>query len=280
MNQRSWLFLIFSLLTICRVDGQTASETYASALKDEQSARYTEAVAKFQRIMYFKPDTLQYELYMHIGNCLMYTGAYYKAINNFDNALLADRHYEHQNELKIQMVKAFLLARNIRLATVALRDIDTINEDSKKKVLFYQGAILFYLEQYDAAEITWLKIVKNDKARSERITMLFTKNKKINRLKPGVAIALSVILPGAGQIYAGDFKEGINSLLVNGAFFVLGYNTAVTYNLLNALIAVGPWYIRYYQGGFFRAGEIVKAKRAQKHQLIYKQIIEVLEQES
>jgi tetratricopeptide (TPR) repeat protein len=277
MRLKSSLFLIFSILWLSRVEGQTAGQTYFSALADEQAGQYSAALSKYERIRYFNPDTLHVQLYLHIGNCLVNAGEYYKAINSYDNALLADLHREHQNEIKMQKVKAFILARNMRLANVALKEVDTVKDAAaRKEVLFYQGVAMFYMERYKDAETAWLKLTKNDPSKQEQIINLFKKNQRINRLKPGIAIALSIVLPGAGQIYAGVVKEGVNSLLLTGALFFLGYNTAVVYNVLNAVIAVGPWFIRYYQGGFLRAGDIVRAKRAQRHDQVYRQILEVL----
>jgi tetratricopeptide (TPR) repeat protein len=277
MKHISLLYLIFNLLAGNALHAQTASQTYDEAVADVRAEKYADALSKFERIRYFRPDTLQMEIFLQTGNCLLFTGDYYNAVKYFDNALLADLHHLHQNEIQIQKLKAYVVANNMRLAKICLSDIDTLHDAlAKSEVIFYTGVMHFYLEEYDKAQTDWLKLVKNDTQKRQKIIGLFRKNRKVNRLKPGIAIALSIVLPGAGQIYAGDVKEGLNSLLLNGAFFLLGYNTAVVYNIYNALIAVGPWYIRYYQGGFLRAGEIVMAKRAQRHQAIYLQLLEVM----
>jgi len=278
MRQRSLPFLIFSLFWVGHLSAQTAAACYRTAEGLEQSGDYKGALRQYERIRYFKPDTLLMELNMHIGNCQLYIGEYYPAMASFEDALIADFHHAHQNEINLQKLKAEVLARNMRYAAITIREIDTLHDEAaKKEVYFYQGVIHFFTEKYAESEDWWLKLVPHDTLKRERIQALFLKNDKINRLKPGVAIALSIVLPGAGQIYAGDFKEGINSLLLNGFFFFLGYNTVVAYQLLNAVIAVGPWLFRYYEGGFLRAGEIVKDKRAQRHQAVYKQVLEILQ---
>jgi len=166
----------------------------------------------------------------------------------------------------------------MRFAIATLKEIDTLQSDSiKREVIFYKGAINFYTENYVDAKQCWLRLAADDSMRQYWIVRLFRENERINRLKPGVAIALSAVLPGAGQVYAGDIGDGVNSLALNAALFVLAYHTAIAYNLFNAIVAVVPWNLRYYEGGFLRAGEIVKEKRAQRHQEIYRQLLEVLQ---
>jgi len=277
MKQKSWWLLTFSIFAILKLHGQSASECWHTALQNEKDGQYNVALQKFARINYFKPDTLQTLVYLHIGNCETGLGEYYKAINSYDDALLADIHNEHQTEIQIQKLKAEILVHNMRLALLTIKEIDTLKSvNVRDEVLFYEGAIHFYKEEYPDAEKDWLRLVSQDSSKQQRIKVLFRQNKKINRLKPGIAIALSIVLPGAGQIYAGDIKEGINSLLLTGGLFVLGYNTGMVYNVFNAIVAVGPWFLRYYQGGILRAGDIVKAKRAQRHKAIYSKILEAL----
>jgi tetratricopeptide (TPR) repeat protein len=277
MKPKSLLFLVFSLSIFLSAKAQTPAATVETAAKLEQNGHYKEALQKYERVLYFKPDSQKVWLYIHIGNCYTGLGDYYKGINSYDNALLADVNKANHNAILIQRLKAEISAHNMRFAWNTLKEIDTANDTSRRQVIFYTGVIHFYKEEYTEAEENWIMLAGEDSAKKNTIRMLFKKNAKVNRLKPGVANVLSVILPGAGQIYAGDIKEGLNSLLLNGAIFILGYNTAAAYNLYNAIVAVGPFYLRYYLGGIHRAGDIVMAKRAQKHQQIYSQLLQVLQ---
>jgi tetratricopeptide (TPR) repeat protein len=277
MMQKNWWVLAFSLFCFAALHGQTVSETWSGALADEEAGRYRMALEKYERVLFFKPDTITDLLYLHIGNCRMYNKEYYSAINSYDDALLADIHKLRQNEILVQRLKAEIQAHNMRLALITLREIDTLKDVTvRDQVVFYTGVIHFFNEEYPEAENSWIRLAKKDVEKEERIRALFRENKKVNRLKPGVAIALSVVLPGAGQVYAGDIKDGINSLLLTGGLFILGYNTAIVYGIYNAIVAVGPWYLRYYQGGFTKAGQLVMLKRAQKHEAIYNQLLDVL----
>ena len=75
-------------------------------------------------------------------------------------------------------------------------------------------------------------------------------------------------LPGLGQFYAGDIKNGINSLVINALFVGLFTYSFVTISPIDAYFSVLPWFQRYYKGGYTKAGIIaeqkVKKRRAKK----------------
>ena len=68
-----------------------------------------------------------------------------------------------------------------------------------------------------------------------------------------------MIIPGSGQIYAGDWRNGLNSLLLTGGLMTLGIYTISAAGFIDGIVMVGPWYQRYYTGGFKRAETSVNA---------------------
>ena len=100
---------------------------------------------------------------------------------------------------------------------------------------------------------------------------------KIKNPKPKTAKILSMIVPGSGQFYAGDIKNGINSLLLTGGFIYLGVHAALNYGIINSLASASPWIQRYYLGGFKRAELIAEERLALKRDRIYQQILDVFE---
>ena len=85
-----------------------------------------------------------------------------------------------------------------------------------------------------------------------------------------------MILPGSGQIYSGDFKNGINSILLTGGLAALGVLMYNQYSLLDAFLAVFPWFFRYYQGGYEKAKNIAHDKRAIRRDKTYKKVLEIV----
>ncbi len=83
---------------------------------------------------------------------------------------------------------------------------------------------------------------------------------RVAKKNPKTARVLSMILPGAGQFYAGDIKNGLNSLLLNALLGFWFVTTGLAYTFVDAAATVTPWLFRYYGGGIRRAGEIVEKK--------------------
>nr|MBC8555805.1 hypothetical protein [Candidatus Brocadiales bacterium] len=84
---------------------------------------------------------------------------------------------------------------------------------------------------------------------------------------PEIASWISTFRPGAGQVYAGDIKDGVNAFLLNAAFFYTGWS----------FIANGAWYElvttamigqRYYLGNRYRA-RLIAEKNNKSQQEIF-----------
>ena len=87
-----------------------------------------------------------------------------------------------------------------------------------------------------------------------------------NHLKPNPKVAsfLSMILPGAGQVYSGEFKSGINSFLLTGAALTAFTIINIRYSFLDAILGVFPYYQRYYTGGVINAQKMAEKKNKMK----------------
>lgn len=72
---------------------------------------------------------------------------------------------------------------------------------------------------------------------------------------PGLAKALSTILPGSGQMYAGRSFQALTALGVNAGTSYLVYNAFVHGSIVNAGLLVSSIWWRYYQGNRLHAEE-------------------------
>ena len=81
----------------------------------------------------------------------------------------------------------------------------------------------------------------------------------------------SLIIPGTGQLYSGDIKNGLNSLLLLSGIFYLG--TIVS---SSALVLIVPILCRYYIGGIVHAKQIADRKREEKKNIYYTNLLGIL----
>ncbi len=143
-----------------------------------------------------------------------------------------------------------------------------------RKKNFYLGIAYFGNNEFSLSEKSFLGALPNNSiTEAEQIKDLFIKNKKVSRVKPKTARILSMCLPGLGQFYAGDIKNGINSLVINALFVGLFTYSFVTISPIDAYFSVLPWFQRYYKGGYTKAGIIAEQKVKKRRVKVYNEII-------
>jgi hypothetical protein len=100
--------------------------------------------------------------------------------------------------------------------------------------------------------------------------------KKLHRPSPKIAYWMSVVIPGSGQLYAGDIKNGMNSFVLSIGLAILTYNIAVSKSILDALITAFPWWQRYHIGGYNAAKRIAINKRQENRADVFKLIYKIV----
>lgn len=103
-----------------------------------------------------------------------------------------------------------------------------------------------------------LELFKNE---NESIEYTVEENKvelnKERKKSETLAVCLSII-PGLGQTYAGDWKDGLNAFILNGALFGVSAWSILSGDYLTfILIEMDPLF-RYYRGNFINAKKRVR----------------------
>lgn len=83
------------------------------------------------------------------------------------------------------------------------------------------------------------------------------------RRSPKTAAMLSTILPGAGQIYAGHLKDGINAFLLNGAILLWAWRELKSKDLKDGLLILTLILPRYYLGNIRKSRRLAESRNAQ-----------------
>lgn len=268
------IIFIANVVSLQKTFAQTVDETIAFA--DEQNAlkNYDVAVSAYMRSAYFSDSTLQAITNLKIGNC-------YFAMNDFRNALrfydLSSRYTLPDSifdELCFKRATCCLLMNDFENTLVQMASVrDNNNPEIIEKREFYLGIANFGLKDFAKSEKYFVSCIHNNDSVIAIIHGLFSENNKLEKINPRVAKMLSTFIPGAGQMYAGDIKNSVNSFLLNAALLgLLGY-TAYKYTVFDSFIAVFPWFWRYYEGGRIKAAQITEAKKEMKRNIIYKKIL-------
>ncbi len=149
--------------------------------------------------------------------------------------------------------------------THATRDFLATNATLNPEKRHYYQAFSYLLEQdFNNSERLLAEIPKDESSLSA-LRDLSHEGLTMRRKSPGLAMAMSALVPGSGKFYTGDWKDGIISLISIGitsfqairGFSING--TASTYGWIYGSIATG-----FYLGNIY--GSFTSSKRYNKRQ--------------
>ena len=266
---------ILSLALGIGLTGQNLDETYALGTEQFRLRNYETSSLAFERVLFFGEGKYLAPSLEHLGKIEQLQGRFESAALYYSRAAKASEEYNERSRMVLSQSYCLLSLGKFKLALIELYGLSDNIPDS---FLYYRNFLVGvahfsennFKESHDAFSAAFPDSAASTK---QKLDSLFTRLEKIKHPNPRTAKILSIIIPGAGQFYAGDIKNGFNSLLLTGAFFALGLHTALNFSLFDALASVAPWVQRYYMGGFKRA-EIIAANRLrEKQDAVYQQVL-------
>ena len=272
MKQVVFLILITNSLTSF---GQSLEQTFDFANQLYIQKSYQNAVEAYKRVVYFDSSSLySNQIYPKIADCLFSLEKYRESADYYDLAYFSTEDSLLKDTYILKKISCFLILQEYDYAEIELLNLGSDLPDSLEYEKNFNEAILrFAKEEYDLSEQIFKKLTSDTLAINE----LFNQNTKVSRISPKKAKIMSMIMPGLGQIYVGDIKNGLNSFILSAGLFALGLRSAYINNPLDAAISVLPWFQRYYQGGFKKAELIAIAKIQEKRYKIYNQLLDEVE---
>ena len=256
---KNWIIYLISLLYAVTVTGQKQEESFQIALKNFHLEKYDLCIPYFKRVAFFESDNIEN---------LNYLAESYQKIKSYDNALV---HYSLmynllsndslKNEVCFEMAKCYMTQEKYDYAEIEILNIKELNNYFKSRKNYYLFLIYLYKGEFELSKNYFLNIREFSDANINQIERSFSHlEKKIRRSNPKVASALSMVIPGSGQVYSGNFSSGINSLLLTTTALSIFTIISFRYSPIEAILSVFPYYQRYYIGGVLNAINFVEEK--------------------
>ena len=256
---KNWIIYLISLLYAVTVTGQKQEESFQIALKNFHSEKYDLCIPYFKRVAFFESDNIEN---------LNYLAESYQKIKSYDNALV---HYSLiynlltndslKNEVCFEMAKCYMSEDKYEYAEIEILNIKELNNYFKSRKNYYLFLIYLYDGEFELSKNYFLNIREFSDANINQIERSFSHlEKKIRRTNPKVASALSMVIPGSGQVYSGNLSSGINSLLLTTTALSIFTIISFRYSPIEAILSVFPYYQRYYIGGVLNAINFVEEK--------------------
>lgn len=244
----------------------------ANDLKQQQS--YVNAASLYERVLLFDETLISANLYFNLAECKRNTGNMSEAINYYEKAWMIAPDDSTKNELLFTIIHLHTAQQNYQEAEAELLNFIPVegSEYFISKNNFYSGIVSLGLDKDSLAQFYILSFVKNGSLQNELERDFKLLSKKRNK-KLLLSQVMSIILPGSGQLYLGDYKAAINSFLLLAAFGLTFSYVSYTYGILDAYLSIGPWFQRYYKGGVMNNKYVLQKQVAKRKQVIYDKLI-------
>lgn len=209
------------------------------------------AITEYKRFLFFHSDDERIgEVYYNIGLAYRAEELWTEAIAALRAATYLAANSEAKSEYQLELALTLIASQNYDLAQLELIKVTMQAPSARlyRRALFLQTVAYIYQFRWEKARES-LRNYTTD----ERLDALFDAAINMPRKSTNVARRLSTILPGAGQIYVGDWTGGLNALVLNGTLGFLTVDTVLDGHYVDAALWVGLIVLRYYRGNTFRA---------------------------
>lgn len=257
MHLNRTIFLIFFLIMLLTCNYPTIAEESPLTLADHfiKMGNHDAAITEYKRFLFFHPDdTRTAEVYHKIGHAYREQSLWQDAIIAMRNAVLHASEKDTKSEYQLNLAVTLIASKNYDLARLELIKVSIRNPSGPlyKRAVFLQAVAFIYQFRWEDAQEAL-----QDYTSDETLGTLFNSAINLPRKSTRIAKVLSSILPGTGQIYAGNWKGGLNALILNSALGYVAVDGILDQNYVDAFMWTYYVLFRYYRGNVFRAGQSV-----------------------
>ena len=256
LNNSISLFLIIILLLFGGVAAVAEKSPLSLGRHLAAQGNYDAAITEYKRFLFFHPDDARVgEVYYNIGLAYRAQGLWTEAITSLQTGMHLAADSEGKSEYQLELAVTLIAAQDYDLARlesikVMMRSPST---ELYRRALFLQGVACIYQFKWEEA-----REVLQTYTTDEGLQTLFDDALNMPRKSVRVAKVLSQILPGLGQIYVGNWRDGLNALVLNGALGFLTVDAVLDGHYVDAALWGTFIFWRYYQGNTFRAEQVVE----------------------
>jgi len=262
--------IIWSLIILSGYSLECKSNSIKLIIKFGDSlcvhGKYQGALLEYQRAYFFASGEQKSMAGEKMADCYLLSEDFFRARSYYDSAIYYSKFESSVMNYKFRRILCLILENDFGFA---LNEIDKLKVDSnsnmQRRKCLYQGICYLGLKRYqESYQYLRNSLPGTDTAKIVQLQKLFENSRILNRPNSALAIGLSVVLPGTGQIYSGNTAAGINSVLLLSGLLYLGSTLSAS-----GFVIIIPFLYRYYIGGIENAKQAAEEKREDKQQAFF-----------
>ena len=269
--------LFFAAVTVSASDPAADLGDHLFALGD-----YDAAITEYKRFLFFYTDHPQAgEIQFKIGLAYRAQEWWPEAVEAMIAAVGLTTETELQAERRVELAVTLIASSAYDLAVVELIKVDMRSQSAqlRQRARFLRGIAYLYQFKWEQArsvfEVYFDEIPSAARTAAE-IDAFFSEAINLPQKSEKIARMLSTFLPGLGQTYAGDWKNGLNALLLNGMLGYVTLDAAIERDYDDALLSFFFLFYRYYTGNRYRAAEAAQTSNDRENRRHVEKILQAL----
>lgn len=218
-------FFLFSIILICTTSGMTKDRALDLGEKYFNSGNYYDAINEFKRYIFFNTKNEDADLsyaYFKMGTAYRNKQEWKLALDALQKSVQTAKSDISRDERRISLAVTQISCKNYSAAKFGLIKLEMYSkyEDLRKKAYFFHGICALYEFSWDEAGTAFeehFNIYPDEKLVSKRtkVNAVLEDALKAKYKSPSLAKCLSTFFPGTGQVYCGDWNNGLNALAIN-----------------------------------------------------------------
>ena len=269
--------LLFVVVTVSAADPALDLGNRLFTLGD-----YDAAITEYKRFLFFDVDHPQAgEVQFKIGLAYRAQGRWAEAVEAMVGAVQLTTEAELQAERRVELAVTLIASGAYDLALVELIKVDMQSQSARlrQRARFLRGIAYLYQFKWEQARSVfqaYFDEMPSAAGAAAEIDTLFSEAINLPQKSEKTARLLSTFLPGLGQTYAGDWKNGLNALLLNGVLGYITLDAAIERDYDDALLSFSFLFYRYYSGNRYRAAEAAQTFNARENGRYVEKILQTL----
>ncbi|MGM0582002.1 MAG: CDC27 family protein [Bacteroidota bacterium] len=274
--QKILFALVISLFPLFQISAQSIEATLQFAEEQFEAGNYSNSVLAYERAIYFAENTSP-ETYFKLAEAYFLKGDVERAIQFYNNASFLEQDIEKKNDYIFKKCLAYLSINNYNQAIITLGAVNDFNNpDANLKKQYYKSIAYFLKEDYNQFQNIFEGYAEEMNLNSNNAYFNVNEfNNKADKVKPNLAMWMSVFVPGSGQILYGNWKDGLNSMGLTAALVGLYFNYVVQFSVFEGYLVVLPWFQRYHKGGYMIAKQTAEDKEEEYRSKAYQEILKL-----
>jgi tetratricopeptide (TPR) repeat protein len=225
---------------------------------------YDEAITEYKRFICFATnsnDEMVSDAWFQIGIAYRNQAQWENALNAFHKSLSITTNNKLKDERRIDIGVLLIAKQDYSKAEFELLRVSMFSHypPLRRKATFFLGICYLYTFKWKEAQKAFNQYFDDSQIlQREQVDSLLAVTNYPKYKFPKIAKWLSTFIPGLGQIYGGDLKDGLNAMAINIGTGYLLTNSLLEHRYEDAFISYLFLFQRYYSGNRYNAERITK----------------------